>query len=164
MQPTSNEGRTHSTEMKRIVVGLDGSSRADHVRSTAVALARAHGAKLVLVRSVGVPPEVPHDFWKQTDEGLLDVLRGHCAGYLDEQAKLVPGDLLERVEVEVGVPWQALCEVARSARADLIVVGSHGYSGLDHVLGTTAAKVVNHAACSVLVVRDPAVAGQKHQG
>ena len=37
--------------------------------------------------------------------------------------------------------------------ADLIVVGSHGYSGIDHLLGTTAARVVNHADRSVLVVR-----------
>jgi nucleotide-binding universal stress UspA family protein len=36
---------------------------------------------------------------------------------------------------------------------DLIVIGSHGYGALDHVLGTTAAKVVNHADRSVLVVR-----------
>jgi nucleotide-binding universal stress UspA family protein len=37
----------------------------------------------------------------------------------------------------------------------LIVIGSHGYGGLDRVLGTTAARVVNHALCSVLVVRPP---------
>jgi universal stress protein F len=37
---------------------------------------------------------------------------------------------------------------------DMIVIGSHGYHGLDRVLGTTAAKVVNHADRSVLVVRD----------
>jgi nucleotide-binding universal stress UspA family protein len=36
---------------------------------------------------------------------------------------------------------------------DLIVIGSHGYDALDRLLGTTAAKVVNHADRSVLVVR-----------
>jgi universal stress protein F len=35
-----------------------------------------------------------------------------------------------------------------------VVIGSHGYGGLDRVLGTTAAKIVNHASCSVLVVRE----------
>jgi nucleotide-binding universal stress UspA family protein len=39
--------------------------------------------------------------------------------------------------------------------AALILIGSHGYSGLDHLLGTTAARVVNHADRSVLVVRHP---------
>ena len=38
-------------------------------------------------------------------------------------------------------------------RYDLIVIGSHGYSGIDRLIGTTAAKVVNHAKQSVLVVR-----------
>jgi nucleotide-binding universal stress UspA family protein len=45
--------------------------------------------------------------------------------------------------------------MARSVEADLIVIGSHGYAGFDRLLGTTAAKVVNHAHCSVLVVREP---------
>jgi nucleotide-binding universal stress UspA family protein len=43
--------------------------------------------------------------------------------------------------------------VARELSVDLIAIGSHGYSPVDHVLGTTAAKVVNHADRSVLVVR-----------
>ena len=68
----------------------------------------------------------------------------------------MPTELREKVEVEMGVPWVSICEWARRNHADLIIVGSHGYSGLDHVIGTTAAKVVNHAPCSVLVVRDPA--------
>jgi universal stress protein F len=65
----------------------------------------------------------------------------------------VPKDLFGSAEVAVGVPWQAVCETARKLEADLVVIGSHGYSGFDRVLGTTAAKVVNHAHCSVLVVR-----------
>jgi nucleotide-binding universal stress UspA family protein len=62
---------------------------------------------------------------------------------------------VESIEVRVGVPWEAICAAARDTGADLIVVGSHGYSTLDRFLGTTAAKVVNHAPCSVLVVRSP---------
>jgi nucleotide-binding universal stress UspA family protein len=147
--------------MKCIVVGLDGSPRAEHVLATAVSIARSQGAKLVLVRSVGVPPEIPPEFWKVTDDALIDVLRRHCADYLAEQAEHVPAGLLEKVEVVVGVAWQAICDVARRERADLVVVGSHGYSGIDHLLGTTAAKVVNHAGRSVLVVRDPAPAEGK---
>jgi nucleotide-binding universal stress UspA family protein len=145
--------------MKKILVGLDGSERAPGVLAMAVAVARASGGKLLLLRSIGVPPEVPQDFWKMTDEPLFDVLRGRCSAYLDEQSATIPGELLEKTEVHVGAPWQALCDVARREAVDLIVVGSHGYSGLDHVLGTTAAKVVNHAPCSVLVTRDILVTG-----
>lgn len=140
--------------MKRILVAIDGSARAPAVLAKAVTIASAQGAKLVLVRSVGLPPDVPEDFWKTTDESLLDVLRRRARTYLDDQAGSVPSALLEKTEVVVGVPWQAICETARRDEVDLIVVGSHGYGGLDVLLGTTAAKVVNHAGCSVLVVRE----------
>lgn len=140
--------------MKRILVGLDGSPRAHGVLATAATIARAQGAKLVLVRSVGLPPDVPQDFWKTTEEPLIDVLRERARSYLDECSATVPSDLLAECTVAVAVPWQALCDAARSADADLIVIGSHGYGGLDRLLGTTAAKVVNHAECSVLVVRE----------
>ncbi|HEY8090111.1 MAG TPA: universal stress protein [Polyangiaceae bacterium] len=139
--------------MKRILVGLDGSPRAAHVLATAVAIAGAQSARLILVRSVGPPPDVPQDFWKTTEEPLLDVLKKRAQEYLDGQATQVHEGLLEKTSVLIGVPWQAICETARRDEADLIVVGSHGYAGLDHLLGTTAAKVVNHATCSVLVVR-----------
>ncbi len=55
----------------------------------------------------------------------------------------------------VGVPWQTICERAGVEGVDLVVIGSHGYGGLDRLLGTTAAKVVNHAPCSVVVIREP---------
>lgn len=150
--------RADDRRMKRILVGLDGSPRAPGVLAVATTIARAQGAKLVLLQSVGLPPDVPQDFWKTTEEPLLEVLRSHARTYLDELAATVPGEMLEKVEVEIGVAWHALCDAAQRDAADLIVIGSHGYSGLDHILGTTAAKVVNHAKCSVLVVRRPAPA------
>jgi len=141
--------------MKRILVGVDGSSRAAGTLAVAVAIARAQGAKLVLLRSVGLPPDVPQDFWKTTDEPLLALLERHARQYLDEQVPKVPAEVFGGIEIAVGVPWQAICETARKLAADLVVIGSHGYAGFDRLLGTTAAKVVNHAHCSVLVVREP---------
>jgi universal stress protein F len=60
----------------------------------------------------------------------------------------------------VGVPWQAVCSAAVDEHVDLIVIGSHGYGGVDHLLGTTAAKIVNHADRPVLVWR-PAPAASR---
>jgi nucleotide-binding universal stress UspA family protein len=139
--------------MKRILVGLDGSPQAPAVLETAIAIARAQGARVVLLRSVGLPPEVPQDFWKTTEEPLLDVLERRAAAYLQEIEAGVPAELRGGCEVVVGVPWQAICDTARRDEVDLVAIGSHGYSGIDRLLGTTAAKVVNHATCSVLVVR-----------
>jgi universal stress protein F len=141
--------------MKRILVCLDGSARAPGVLAAAVTVARSSAATVVLLRAVGLPPEVPQEFWKETDEALLDLLKHRASTYLDECAASVQPELLTGREVTVGVPWQAICDTALRVAADLIVVGSHGYGVLDRLLGTTAAKVVNHAPCSVLVAREP---------
>jgi len=142
--------------MKRILVGLDGSERAAGVLSAAVTIGKAQGARLTLLRTVGLPPDVPQDFWKTTEESLLDVLQHQARQYLDDTAKKVPAEILGGTQVAIGTPWQTLCDTAKVDQVDLVVIGSHGYSGIDHLLGTTAAKVVNHAPCSVLVVRAPA--------
>jgi nucleotide-binding universal stress UspA family protein len=139
--------------MKRILVGLDGSARAPAVLEAAIAMGRARNAKIILHRSVGLPPDIPQDFWKSTDEPLAEVLKLRAAQYLSDQASKVPAELFEAMETPVGTPWQTICEAARDRGVDLVVIGSHGYAGMDRLLGTTAAKVVNHAPCSVLVVR-----------
>ena len=66
--------------------------------------------------------------------------------------------MFDGTAVDIGTPWDAICRKATELQASMIVIGSHGYSGLDRLLGTTAGKVVNHADCSVMVVRDPAAA------
>ncbi|MEX0585155.1 MAG: universal stress protein [Pirellulales bacterium] len=57
-------------------------------------------------------------------------------------------------EVRVGTPFLEIVRYARDIDADLIVIGTHGRSGLAHVLlGSTAEKVVRKASCPVLTVR-----------
>lgn len=141
--------------MKRIVVGLDGSARAPAVLEAARKIAAAQDGKLTLVRAVGLPPDVPQDFWKTTDKPLLEVLKRRAKAYLDEMAARVQAGSLAGSEVVIGTPWQAVCDTARRLNADVIVVGSHGYSGVDRLLGTTAAKIVDHATSTVVVVREP---------
>jgi nucleotide-binding universal stress UspA family protein len=56
--------------------------------------------------------------------------------------------------IEVGKPEQTICDVAREVGADVIVVGSHGRTGLGRLLiGSVSEHVVRHAPCPVLVVR-----------
>lgn len=57
------------------------------------------------------------------------------------------------VEVRVGHPYKTILEVAEEKSAELIIVASHQPDLQDYFLGSTAAKVVRHATCSVLVVR-----------
>jgi nucleotide-binding universal stress UspA family protein len=142
--------------VKRILVGLDGSVRAASVLDAAIPLARAHGAQIVVIRAVGLSPDVPQDFYKTTDAPLIDVLCRHARSDLEGMVARIPIELRapDGIEVIVGVAWDVVCHAARRIGAELVVVGSHGYRGLDHLLGTTAAKIVNHAPCSVLVVRE----------
>ena len=140
--------------MKKILVALDGSPRAGGVLAYAESLARPIGAKLILFRCFGIPPDMTLA-WPASDQPLELALQTQAQKYLDDCAGKVPSELLGGVRVALGVPWQAVCKAAVDERVDLIVVGSHGYSGVDHLLGTTAAKIVNHADRSVLVVRPP---------
>ena len=57
------------------------------------------------------------------------------------------------IEVRVGHPYKTILEVADEKEADLIIVASHQPDLQNYLIGSTAAKVVRHATCSVLVVR-----------
>ncbi len=139
--------------MDRILVGLDASPRSEGVLETATELARRTGGKLILFRAVGVPHEIPVEAYTMTPANLAELLEREAKKYLDQVAAALPKDMVALTEVHVGTPWQGICAAADHHAADMIVIGSHGYSGLDRVIGTTAAKVVNHAKQSVLVVR-----------
>ena len=141
--------------MRIILAAIDGSVRAPGVLAHAIALSRAQSARLDLVRAVGLPADVPQDFWKSTDESLLEVLEQRAKEYLAACSAGVPAETRGSTHVVVGVPWQAISHTAQTIHADLVVLGSHGYGGVDRLLGTTAAKVVNHSPCSVLVVKSP---------
>jgi nucleotide-binding universal stress UspA family protein len=141
--------------MKRILVALDGSTRAPNVLAAAVRLAERCDAKLVLFRAIGLPTEVPREIYAKPRVELEDVLRSGAHADLERLAQDVPPRLVERITTTIGTPWDSIVRAARETDADLIVVGSHGFSGIDHLLGTTAAKVVNHADRNVLIVRTP---------
>lgn len=139
--------------MDRILVGLDASPRAAGVLDAAVELARRTGGKLILFRAVGVPHEIPVEAYTMTPAALADLLQREAQKYLEGIAEKLPPGMVQACAVGVGTPWQAMCAAADQHNADLVVIGSHGYSGLDKLIGTTAAKVVNHSKRSVLVVR-----------
>lgn len=139
--------------MQRILVGLDASPRSKRVLDAAVDLARKTGSKLVLFRAVGIPVELPPEAYALPPDALSTLLEGEARRFLEREANAVPAELLGTLKVAVGTPWQAICEAAKAENVDLIMIGSHGYAGLDRLIGTTAAKVVNHADRSVLVVR-----------
>jgi nucleotide-binding universal stress UspA family protein len=140
--------------MKKLLVCLDGSKRQADVLGAAVGLARRTGARLLLFRSVGVPSDVPPAAYSMDVGDVPGMLQHQAEESLEQLARTVPAELYAGVRVSVGVPWPSIERAAAEEDVDMIVIGSHGYQALDRVLGTTAAKVVNHADRSVLVVRD----------
>jgi len=138
--------------MKRILVALDGSPRAPQVLAAAVRLADMSGAKLLLYRATGVSPDVPREAWLQSDT-FEDVLTRHAYTQLEKLAEAAPPAAIEGIVTGFASPWDGICRLAKERDVDLIVIGSHGFGIAARLLGTVAAKVVNHADRNVLVVR-----------
>jgi nucleotide-binding universal stress UspA family protein len=139
--------------MERILVALDASSRAPHVLDEAVELARKTGAKLRLYRAVGIPTEIPESALMGKTQALVSMLVEQAKQDLDALKRAVPAELFDGASVSIATAWDGICRVAKDYHADLIVIGSHGYNVIDRLLGTTAARVVNHADTAVMVVR-----------
>lgn len=137
----------------KILVGVDGSPREPKVLEAAIALAKDRGGKIHLARAMMVPVSIPTAVWTLQGEDFSQFLVEHGNKELAATAEKVPAELRGEAITRLGQPADVLIALADELEADLVVIGSHGYGGIDRVLGTTAAKVVNRAKCSVLVVR-----------
>ena len=124
--------------MDRILVGLDASPRAEDVLETAVELARRTGGRLILFRAVGVPHEIPVEAYTMTPASLADLLEREAKSYLERITSALPAGLVLETVVGVGTPWQAICAAADHHKAEIILIGSHGYSGLDRLITPAA--------------------------
>lgn len=142
-------------DVRRILVGLDGSPREEGVLDVAKDLAIRFGAELILFRALSMPPEIPPEAWQNPALTVREFLERRARTALEVYQGLLPPAIRSRssIEIVVAAPWQGVCMCAKAHEANLIVIGSHGYGALDRLLGTTAARVVNHAPCSVIVVR-----------
>ncbi len=139
--------------MNRILVCLDASPRAPFVLQAAAKLAGKIGGRLCLLRTVGLPPEIDQEVLVHAAADVVETMTTKAKAELEGLAKKLPMTEIEGIHVHVGTPWDTICREAKTLDCDLVIIGSHGYSGFDRVLGTTAAKVVNHCDRSVLVVR-----------
>ena len=137
----------------KILVGVDGSPREPKVLEEAIALARDRGGKVYLARAMMVPVSIPTAVWTLQGEDFSQFLVEHGNKEIAATAAKVPAELRGETITRLGQPADVIIALAEEIGADLVVIGSHGYGGIDRVLGTTAAKVVNRSKCSVLVVR-----------
>jgi nucleotide-binding universal stress UspA family protein len=139
--------------LSNILVPLDMSEMSLKALRYAVPFARQFDAKLTLVHVVELvayTPELPYPLPlppHQTSE-VKKELKKVCAAN-------VPSDVQTRLVVRHDFAPDAIVDEARKTKADLIIVSTHGRTGLKHVfLGSVAEKIVRHAPCPVLVVRE----------
>jgi nucleotide-binding universal stress UspA family protein len=145
-------------EIKKILCATDFSEGSLSSLPYAVDLARRYGAKLYLIHVIYDVVKtsgwyVPHvslddmyndmkkDAKAQLEKSFVDEMRG----FKD----------IEHV-VLTGIPYEEISRFAEEEKIDLIVIGTHGRTGLDRMLfGSTAEQVVRHAPCPVITVRLP---------
>ena len=139
--------------LKTILAAVDASPRAQSVVEAATDLASRYQATVVLLRILAVPPEYPAAAASQGDD-LGFALQQSARAALEALARDRPGVTVAPPLVFAGQPWRAIVDEAKRLAVDLIVIGSHGYSGWDRILGTTASKVADHADRNVLVVHE----------
>lgn len=142
-----------------ILVPLDGSRLAETVLPHLVALASAFGARATLLRVV---EQEPSGQTRSVDPMDWRISRAQSKAYLDEQANLLAESGLE-VETALleGQPAERIVEYAHAERADLILVSSHGRSGLSRWnISSVVQKIILQARTSIMIVRayQPAVA------
>jgi nucleotide-binding universal stress UspA family protein len=145
-----------------IVVGVDGSGASNAALQWAAEEARLRSASLVAVYAWSFIPPQPIG-----DPGMLAVPAGDLAGQLGAESDIARAALAEAISDALGDDHpgidveQKLVEgdpgdvlVAESRSAELVVVGSHGRSGLKAaLLGSVSRHVASHAACPVVVVK-----------
>jgi nucleotide-binding universal stress UspA family protein len=140
--------------IRRILVPVDFSEAALGVLEYALEIARDRGAEVTLLHVVGVPvaPFDPAYGVAADPKMLLDLQSGAEKG-LAEMVERFPGTEI-RTQVHTGSPSREIVREAKEWNADLVVIGTHGRTGLRHVfLGSVAENVVRLAPCPVLTLR-----------
>lgn len=144
---------------KKILLCTDFSENSDPPRRLALEYAKALDASLVIVHVVETWAGYPaYEFRVPVD--LNEVARG-IQGAVSEDLDKLAAECAELVPVDsthcrIGVPADEIVSVAQDEAVDLIVMGTHGWTGFKSLLlGSVAENVLRTASCPVLVVRSP---------
>ena len=155
-----SEVPAHEPTLKRIMVPLDGSPLARQALPLAAELAKPARSELILLQAIATTLE-PHPGFPSRGRpipqlaNLVESLREHAAGELSERAnELRDNDLSVSTYVVNGHAAEVLVDEARQHNVDLIVMATHGYSGIKRwALGSVADKVLHATRTPLLLVR-----------
>jgi universal stress protein A len=162
MKTRTTESRTPAKtsgsglKVQKILVPTDYSIPAEKALKYAIPFARQFGATITLVHIVDgdrYPSFVPMEMErKRILQGLSEYAESQMKKLEQRYAPEAP--LSKKSIVRTGKPYEEIVKVAGQLKADMIIMATHGYTGLKHtLLGSTAERVVRHARCPVLTVR-----------
>ncbi|OQW32848.1 MAG: hypothetical protein A4E19_05705 [Nitrospira sp. SG-bin1] len=137
---------------RRILFATDGSSGSARAEAYACALARSWGASLTVMSVLEFPPGMDPNY--AVNRQYLDGLMTEATEKLtDLKARAVSQGISTQSRIATGIPSEEVLAVARDQETDLIVVGTRGKTGLEHILlGSTAERIIRLAPCPVLTV------------
>ena len=140
-----------------ILVATDGSSYSEAASREAVAMAKDCGANLTVVTAMHAESSAPLDI--VSSQMQKDMIAGREMTAGEVNIRFVRR-LAEEQQIKIsaliygGSPADVIIHSARERKADLIVVGSHGRTGLDRILlGSVAERIIGTADCATLVVK-----------
>lgn len=142
--------------LKKILVPIDFSDNSKKALRYAIPFAQQFNASLILMYIVE-PTIYPSDFgFGQV--GFPDVEKELHEKAISEMSALiesvVPAALKSETKVGSGIPFVEITTYAKEEDVDMIIVATHGRTGVEHILfGSTAEKIIRKAPCPVLVVR-----------
>lgn len=148
---------------KRILVPHDFSESAAHAVEIAAYEARAHGARIVLLHVVELMPQFGRDTTMMVRPGTTQQMSVTSYHLESGEAELAPiaaalqaSGIEVTVDVRVGVPVEEIQRCATERAVDVIMMGTHGRTGLSRVIaGSVAERVVRASSVPVLTVRQP---------
>jgi len=141
-----------------ILFANDFSEGSEHAFDYALSLAKQYSAKILIVHIINEPVDlrgfyVPHISFENLEKEIADGAEKMMDRFCSEN--LADYDRFEKYVIS-GIPYEEIVRKAEESGADLIIMGTHGRKGVDHLLfGSTAERVVRNATCPVMTVRTP---------
>lgn len=155
-EPLLNEAVNAPFRIKKILVPIDFSDCSKKALQYALPLAEQYDAEVTLLFVTPSPSYAGGEYGVIDATGLDAELAANATQRLEEfAAREVQARVPVKTMAGTGSPTAEIIDAAAKLPADIIVISTHGYSGLKHVLlGSVAEHVVRHAPCPVLVVRE----------
>jgi len=135
---------------QRVLVATDGSKQCRAAVERAIDFSQSYGGEISVVSIVDVPAE----FYAEAPQVVDDMIY-KAKGYVEEVKKQAEASGVKaEAFVREGEAYQAIIDIAKARDVNIIVMGSHGRTGLKRLLmGSVAEKVIGYAPCPVLVTR-----------